>query len=72
MGADRRVFDTGISGIALGDRIHLMLGPTFPVDAWVASTVAERMLVHSIFGYSGLALSMTGPHLRETRRNLFC
>jgi O-antigen/teichoic acid export membrane protein len=49
-----------------GDRIDLVLGPTFAVDAWVASIVAARFLVQTIFGSSGFALSMTGWHLRET------
>jgi O-antigen/teichoic acid export membrane protein len=41
-----------------GDRIDLVLGPTFGVDAWVVSIVAARVLVHTIFGYSGFALSL--------------
>jgi O-antigen/teichoic acid export membrane protein len=49
-----------------GDRIDLVLGPTFAVNAWVVSIVAARILVQTIFGFSGFALSMTGRHLRET------
>jgi O-antigen/teichoic acid export membrane protein len=49
-----------------GDRIDLVLGPTFAVDRWVVSIVAARMLVHTILANSGFALSMTGWHLRET------
>ncbi|WFU38833.1 oligosaccharide flippase family protein [Bradyrhizobium sp. CB82] len=49
-----------------GDRIDLVLGPTFAVDASVVSIVAARMLVQTMFGCSGFALSMTGLHLRET------
>jgi O-antigen/teichoic acid export membrane protein len=49
-----------------GDRIDLLLGPTFAVDASVVSIVAARMLVQTMFGYSGFALSMTGRHFRET------
>jgi O-antigen/teichoic acid export membrane protein len=49
-----------------GDRIDLVLGPTFAVDASVVSIVAARMLVQTMFGCSGFALSMTGRHLRET------
>jgi O-antigen/teichoic acid export membrane protein len=49
-----------------GDRIDLVLGPTFAVDARVVALVAARIFVQTIFGYSGFALSMTGWHLRET------
>jgi O-antigen/teichoic acid export membrane protein len=49
-----------------GDRIDLVLGPTFAVDASVVSIVAARMLVQTMFGCSGFVLSMTGRHLRET------
>jgi O-antigen/teichoic acid export membrane protein len=49
-----------------GDRIDLVLGPTFSVHASVVSIVAARMLVQTIFGCSGFALSMTGRHLLET------
>ncbi|MBO4227681.1 oligosaccharide flippase family protein [Bradyrhizobium neotropicale] len=49
-----------------GDRIDLVLGPTFAVDALVVTIVAARMLVQTIFGNSGFALSMTGRHLQET------
>jgi O-antigen/teichoic acid export membrane protein len=49
-----------------GDRINLVLGPTFAVDAWVVSIVAARVLVQTMFGCSGFALSMTGWHLQET------
>jgi O-antigen/teichoic acid export membrane protein len=49
-----------------GDRIDLVLGPTFAVDASVVPIVAARMLVQTMFGCSGFALSMTGRHLRET------
>jgi O-antigen/teichoic acid export membrane protein len=49
-----------------GDRIDLVLGPSFAVDRWVVSIVAARVLVQTIFGFSGFALSMTGRHLRET------
>jgi O-antigen/teichoic acid export membrane protein len=48
-----------------GDRIDLVLGPTFAVDASVVSIVAARLLVQTIFGNSGFALSMTGRHLQE-------
>lgn len=49
-----------------GDRIDLVLGPTFAVDATVVAIVAARMLVQTMFGCSGFALSMTGRHFRET------
>jgi len=49
-----------------GDRIDLVLGPTFAVDAWVVSIVAARLLIQTIFANSGWALSMTGRHLQET------
>jgi O-antigen/teichoic acid export membrane protein len=49
-----------------GDRIDLVLGPTFAVDARVVALVAARMFLQTIFGYSGFALSMTGWHVRET------
>jgi O-antigen/teichoic acid export membrane protein len=49
-----------------GDRIDLVLGPTFAVDAAVVSIVAARMMVQTMFGCSGFALSMTGRHLLET------
>ncbi len=48
-----------------GDRIDLVLGPTFAVDAWVVSIVAARLLMQTIFANSGWALSMTGRHLQE-------
>jgi O-antigen/teichoic acid export membrane protein len=49
-----------------GDRIDLVLGPTFAVDASVVALVAARIFLQTIFGYSGFALSMTGWHVRET------
>jgi O-antigen/teichoic acid export membrane protein len=49
-----------------GDRIDLLLGPTFAVEASVVALVAARMFLQTIFGYSGFALSMTGWHVRET------
>lgn len=49
-----------------GDRIDLLLGPTFAVDARVVAFVSARIFVQTIFGYSGFALSMTGWHARET------
>jgi O-antigen/teichoic acid export membrane protein len=49
-----------------GDRIDLVLGPTFTVDASVVALVAARIFLQTIFGYSGFALSMTGWHVRET------
>ena len=49
-----------------GDRIDLVLGPTFAVDATVVAFVATRIFLQTIFGYSGFALSMTGWHVRET------
>jgi O-antigen/teichoic acid export membrane protein len=49
-----------------GDRIDLVFGPTFAVDARVVALVAARMFLQTIFGYSGFALSMTGWHVRET------
>ncbi len=49
-----------------GDRIDLVLGPTFAVDASVVSIVAASLLVQTMFQSSGWALSMTGRHLRET------
>jgi O-antigen/teichoic acid export membrane protein len=49
-----------------GDRIDLVLGHTFAVDARVVALVAARMFLQTIFGYSGFALSMTGWHVRET------
>jgi O-antigen/teichoic acid export membrane protein len=48
-----------------GDRIDLVLGPTFAVHASVVSVVAGRMLLQTTLGYSGFALSMTGRHLLE-------
>ena len=48
-----------------GDRIDLVLGPTFAVNASVVSIVAAKMLVQTIFHNSGWALSMTGRHLQE-------
>ena len=48
-----------------GDRIDLVLGPTFAVDASVVALVASRIFLQTIFGYSGFALSMTGWHVRE-------
>jgi O-antigen/teichoic acid export membrane protein len=49
-----------------GDRIDLVFGPTFAVDARVVALVAARVFLQTIFGYSGFALSMTGWHVRET------
>jgi O-antigen/teichoic acid export membrane protein len=49
-----------------GDRIDLVLGPTFAVDARVVALVAARIFLQTIFGYSGFALSMTGWQGRET------
>ena len=48
-----------------GDRIDLVLGPTFEVDASVVALVASRIFLQTIFGCSGFALSMTGWHVRE-------
>ena len=48
-----------------GDRIDLVLGPTFAVHASVVSIVAARVLVQTTLGYSGFALSMTGRHVLE-------
>jgi O-antigen/teichoic acid export membrane protein len=48
-----------------GDRIDLVLGPTFAVNASVVSIVAARLLVQTIFANSGWALSMTGRHFQE-------
>jgi O-antigen/teichoic acid export membrane protein len=50
----------------LGDRIDLVLGPTFAVDARVVALVSTRFFLQTIFGYTGFALSMTGWHVRET------
>ncbi|WP_407180057.1 oligosaccharide flippase family protein [Bradyrhizobium sp. STM 3562] len=49
-----------------GNRIDLVLGPTFAVDARVVALVSARFFLQTIFGYSGFALSMTGWHARET------
>ncbi|KRR10483.1 hypothetical protein CQ12_10545 [Bradyrhizobium jicamae] len=49
-----------------GDRMDLVLGPTFAVDTSVVALVAARIFVQTILGYSGFALSMTGWHVRET------
>lgn len=49
-----------------GDRIDLVLGPTFAVNASVVALVAARIFMQIVFGYSGFALSMTGWHVRET------
>ncbi len=49
-----------------GDRIDLVLGPTFAVDASVVSIVAARLLVQTMFLNSAWALSMTGRRLLET------
>jgi O-antigen/teichoic acid export membrane protein len=49
-----------------GDRIDLVLGPTFAVDARVVALVSAKIFLQTIFGYSGFALSMTGWHVRET------
>jgi O-antigen/teichoic acid export membrane protein len=49
-----------------GDRIDLVLGPTFAVDARVVALVSARFFLQTIFGYTGFALSMTGWHARET------
>jgi O-antigen/teichoic acid export membrane protein len=49
-----------------GDRIDLVLGPTFAVDWRVVSIVAAKTLVGTILMNSGFALSMTGRHFRET------
>jgi O-antigen/teichoic acid export membrane protein len=49
-----------------GDRIDLVLGPSFAVDARVVALVSTRFFLQTIFGYSGFALSMTGWHARET------
>jgi O-antigen/teichoic acid export membrane protein len=48
-----------------GDRIDLVLGPTFEVDASVVALVAARFFLQTMFGCSGFALSMTGWHVRE-------
>jgi O-antigen/teichoic acid export membrane protein len=49
-----------------GDRIDLVLGPSFTVEAPVVALVSARIFLQTIFGYSGFALSMTGWHSRET------
>lgn len=49
-----------------GNRIDLVLGPSFAVDFLVVALVAARIFVQTIFGNSGFALSMTGWHVRET------
>jgi O-antigen/teichoic acid export membrane protein len=49
-----------------GNRIDLVLGPSFVVDFLVVALVATRMFLQIIFGSSGFALSMTGWHFRET------
>lgn len=49
-----------------GNRIDLVLGPSFVVDFLVVALVAARIFLQTIFGYSGFALSMTGWHVRET------
>jgi O-antigen/teichoic acid export membrane protein len=49
-----------------GDRIDLVLGPSFAVDFAVVAVIAARTFLQTIFRYSGFALSMTGWHLRET------
>jgi O-antigen/teichoic acid export membrane protein len=49
-----------------GNRIDLVLGPSFVVDFFVVALVAARIFLRTIFGHSGLALSMTGWHVRET------
>jgi O-antigen/teichoic acid export membrane protein len=49
-----------------GNRIDLVLGPSFVVDFLVVALVAARMFLQIIFGASGFALSMTGWHFRET------
>jgi O-antigen/teichoic acid export membrane protein len=49
-----------------GDRIDLVLGPTFAVDARVVALVSAKIFLQTIFGYSGFALSMTGWQVRET------
>ena len=49
-----------------GDRIDLVLGPSFVVDFLVIALVAAKMFLQTIFGSSGYALSMTGWHFRET------
>lgn len=48
-----------------GDRIDLVLGPSFVVGFLVVALVAARMFLQIIFGGSGFALSMTGWHFRE-------
>jgi O-antigen/teichoic acid export membrane protein len=48
-----------------GDRIDLVLGPSFVVDFPVVALVAARMFLQIIVGGSGFALSMTGWHFRE-------
>jgi O-antigen/teichoic acid export membrane protein len=49
-----------------GDRIDLVLGPSFAVDFAVVAVVAARVFLQNIFQRSAFALSMTGWHLRET------
>jgi O-antigen/teichoic acid export membrane protein len=49
-----------------GNRLDLILGPTFATNASVVSIIAARTLLQTIFANSGFALSMTGWHLRET------
>ena len=49
-----------------GDRIDLLLGPSFVVDAHVVMIVGATQLMFTIFACSGYALSMTGWHVIET------
>lgn len=49
-----------------GNRIDLILGPSFAVDSLVVALIAARIFLQIIFGASGFALSMTGWHFRET------
>jgi O-antigen/teichoic acid export membrane protein len=52
--------------VVWGNRMDLVLGPTFATSGSVVSIIAARTLLQTIFGNSGFALSMTGWHLRET------
>jgi O-antigen/teichoic acid export membrane protein len=49
-----------------GNRMDLVLGPTFATSASVVSIIAARTLLQTLFGNSGFALSITGWHFGET------
>jgi len=48
-----------------GNRIDLVLGPSFVADFPVVALIAARIYLQIIFGGSGFALSMTGWQFRE-------